>query len=463
MVSATEAAESVGTEVGLAWLIRLRWWAVLGQLGLLGVARLWVSPTLSWPPFLTLIGLLAMSNLGLTLHSRRARSPEPTALALPHPPLRRWLKSASALQAGVLLLDTFLLTGMLYFSGGPSNPFSVIYLVHVTLAAVLLGARWTWILAILSSLCFGGLFLSNQSGGEHTHMHHMPDGAFSSHLQGMWLAFALAAGLIAAFGSRLAEELRRRDHQLAEVRALAARNERLASLTTLAAGAAHELGTPLGTIAIVSGELERSLERLNLPEEQIEDVRLIRQEVRRCREILDQLGARTGESVAEVPEPWDKDVILKLLQDKLPQEVWQRVQMVGDLPQETRLPLRALVQVLAALLKNAHDASPPKTGAPPSPLRLMVLAEPQNVRLSVHDTGQGMPPEVLERACDPFFTTKAPGLGMGLGLFLVRLFAERLNGTLTLTSEAGVGTTATLLLPRTATPASVRLSGDPRD
>ncbi|MFM7203940.1 MAG: ATP-binding protein [Myxococcota bacterium] len=424
--AAGEAArmEEVVPEVGLPWLIRLRWWAVLGQSVTVLLARLLVDPSLPLLPFGVLIGLLTLSNLLLKVLVERGT----------------W--DGRRLQVAVLGLDTLLLTGLLYWSGGPSNPFSVIYMVHVTLAAVLLGATWTWALSLFSSLCFGLLFFFNQ-GGLGEHMHHAPEGAFSVHLQGMWVAFALASGLIAAFVGRLSEELRTREHQLAEMRALVVRNERLAALTTLAAGAAHELGTPLGTIAVVSGELERHLLQQQQDVHLIEDVQLIRQEVRRCREILDQLGARTGESVAEIPEPWQQQAFLTLLQERLPAGSYGRVMVQGSLPDSVRLPTRALAQVVGALIKNALDASPPQ-----APVRLILLADPHQLRLVVQDQGSGMPPEVLERTCEPFFTTKPPGMGMGLGLFLVRLFAERLNGELQLEAQPGVGTTATLMLPR---------------
>lgn len=413
-------------EVGLGWLIRLRAWAAVGQVCAVILAQRLVWPELPLLPLGLLVGGHALSNLGLKLLAQR------------HP--------GRELAAGVLLLDTLLLTGLLFWSGGPSNPFSVIYLVHVTLAAVLLGARWTWLLASFSSLCFGLLFFWHDRSISQ-HMHHLPDGAFSAHLQGMWLAFALAAGLIAAFVGRLAEELRRREQQLAELRALAVRNEQLAALTTLAAGAAHELGTPLGTIAVVSSELQRSLEQHQSLPALIDDAQLIRQEVRRCRDILDQLSARSGESIAELPEPWNPETLLALIREKLPEGSASRLSCEGTLAPTVQLPHRAVAQVLAALIKNGLDASPPDTR-----IVLRLQQEPGQVRLSVQDVGCGMPRAVLERATDPFFTTKAPGQGMGLGLFLVRLFAERMNGRLELHSAEGSGTTAHLVLPQPLTP-----------
>jgi two-component system sensor histidine kinase RegB len=224
------------------------------------------------------VGALAATNLVLAVVKSRTSSPR-------------------LLCGAVLTLDTLLLSGLLHTVGGAYNPFSILYLVHITLAAVVLGRRWTWFLAALSVACYGLLFAANPPAAAH--------GATDMriHLQGMWVAFVVAAGLTAYFVVQLSSAIERRDAEITEMRASVARHERLASVTTMAAGAAHELGTPLATIAVVSQELERTVASLPIAEraQLAEDVGLIRTELARCRSILNRLSAEAGQPRGEAP------------------------------------------------------------------------------------------------------------------------------------------------------------------
>jgi two-component system sensor histidine kinase RegB len=259
----------------------------------------------------------------------------------------------------------------------------------------------------------------------------------------MWIAFIVAAGLITFFTGKVADELREREHQVLSLQEQVAKSERLASLATLAAGAAHELGTPLATIAVVSRELERYAAQLPQGDEVREDAKLIRSEVERCRAILQQMSIQGAEPMGEAPRTI---LLTELLKETLQQfSEPQRASLSIDVPDESAtayLPVQATSHSLAALIKNALDANV-------GDQRIVVRAERSgaHVKFSVSDSGQGMPEHVLRRIAEPFFTTKAPGKGMGLGTFLVRTFAERLGGDLSYESAPGKGTTATLDLP----------------
>jgi two-component system sensor histidine kinase RegB len=155
----------------------------------------------------------------------------------------------------VFCLDTLCLTLILGLTGGTMNPFSLLYLVQITLSAVVLHKIWTRVLGALSTVCFGLLFFFYIPSAAFQ-MHHVEQG-LSPHLVGMWIAFIVAVTLITFFTGKIADSLRTREQEILDLRDQVAKNERLASLVTLAAGAAHELGTPLGTIAVVARELER--------------------------------------------------------------------------------------------------------------------------------------------------------------------------------------------------------------
>ena len=338
----------------------------------------------------------------------------------------------------VLILDTVVLTALLRATGGPSNPFSVLYLVHITLAAVLLDAPWTWGLTALSVLGYGSLFLSEEHAG---HLGH----EFSSHLRGMWLAFTLTAALTASFVVRLTSAIRRRDREIETIRKQAARSERLAALTTLAAGAAHELGTPLATIAVAAGELERAVARLPAAhaEPLLDDARLIRSQLDRCRTILDQMTAAAGEVTGEAPDAVSLEDILSVVRDELVPSDRRRLRVEIDVGGAAIVPHRAFARAVSSLVRNAFDASTAEDTVDVS----VGSGEDEALRVTVTDRGQGMTADVLERATEPFFTTKPAGRGMGMGLFLARALVEQLGGRLLLVSSEGAGTSATLELP----------------
>ena len=413
-------------KIGLAWLVRLRWLAISGQIAITALAVLGLKVSLPLLLVAALISITALSNLGLTLWLRKH---EPSAQAL----------------FAVLVLDVVTLTGLLLSAGGAANPFSVFYLVHVALSALLLAPYRAWLVAALSSLAFGSLFVlpSHTIDPHAMHMHH---GASTMHLQGMWLAYSLAAGFVVHFVSRVASALQAREHELFELQRSAVRHEKLASLSTLAAGAAHELGTPLGTIALVAKELEHALTRGTALAELTRDARLIRQEVERCREILQQMAARAGESAGEMLAQIDIRGVEQGLSDALGPGAAQVVfERVGSLT-ELVAPKRLLVQVLANLVRNAIEAQAESGTA--QPVRVVIHVEAGRAAFEVLDFGAGIPAHALSRVGEPFFTTKPAGRGLGLGVFLARAFAERMGGDLTLAARPGGGTVARLTVPR---------------
>lgn len=424
-------------QLGLPWLVRLRWRILAGETVAACAAGLLFGIDLELPRVLVFLVLAAATNVVLALNLKSAHA------------------SARVLCAGVLVLDAATLTAMLQASGGPSNPFSVLYLVYITLAALLVSPAWTWSLTAFAVLAYGSLFFTAPEDPHAMHAGHAghAGAAFAGHLRAMWIAFTMTASLTAGAVTRLTAALADRDREIEEIREQASRSERLAALTTLAAGAAHELGTPLGTIAVAAGELEHHLKGIPAEHsgELLDDARLIRSELARCRQILDQMSAASGEFTGEAPSPLPIAQLLDEVRRELPPVEAARLQVRNSVEGAAVLPHRAFARVLQSLLRNAFDATDPRR--PSAPVELSVERGAGGaLELVVTDSGTGMAPEVLQRATDPFFTTKAPGKGMGMGLFLARALVEQLGGSLSLTSSAGAGTRAAIELPGALVP-----------
>jgi two-component system sensor histidine kinase RegB len=414
-------------QLGLSWLLKLRWGAVGGQLLALALARVMLAFNLPYEALLGLVAFTSASNAALTFVGQ--------------PPTSPWLLPT------VLVVDVAILTVMLAASGGASNPFTVFFLVHVALAALLLEARLAWAVVALTVVAFGALFLLPAQHSVLFHEH----GPWSTHLVGMWAAYVLAAGFVAYFVGRVSRAIRERDRKLAEVASLAAQNERLATLSSFSANAAHELGSPLATIGLAAKELALGIRRKSPDSALAPDADLICQQVARCREILADLSARAGESVGEMPVSAPPQRVVEELRRLVAPALAPHlhVSYLGDASERAALvaPVKTLAQVLHNLIRNAFDAQ--EDADVFGPIELRVEAG-ERLCFRVLDRGVGLTDAVRAKLGEPFVTTKADRGGLGLGVYLARSYAERTGGYLRFQSREGGGSDVELCLPRNA-------------
>ena len=409
-------ASSETAAIDLRWLVRLRWAAVVGQAVTVVLVEHALRVPLASAALFAVIGFEAATNLGCVLWLRAGR----------------WVPEA--LLGVVLAVDVIILTTLLDLSGGAFNPFSMLYLIPISVGSLVLRERWTWALVALALVGSALLFVAPRELAlpATSHAEHM-----RMHLEGMWIAFGVCAAFLVYFLIRLR---RARDAAVDAARSLAARQDKLSALATLAAGAAHELATPLATIAVVVRELERSLDAGSAA---ADDAATVRAEVARCRAILDRMAVEAGEPAGEA---FRRTSVAELVRDVVADSIDPlRVDVVVEPAAAERqldVPAAALAQALRGLLKNARDAT-----VDAAPVVVAVRAEPAAVCIEVLDRGTGMSAQVLARVGEPFFTTKAPGRGMGLGVFLARTVVERVGGTLELAARDGGGTVARVRLP----------------
>ncbi len=462
--SVSSAAATDVHSLNLAWLLRLRLVATAGQVGAIVVVHALMGIALPLLPIGTILLVAVLLNLAVAIW------------------LRRRVRVGESVVGGLIAADVVLFSGLLYFTGGPANPFSFLYLVYIALATLALRPVWTWTLVALAVGCFGLLFVGHvplaavshhappagaqapeparvdharhtpaehaahlararaeeerRSRGATTEVTHAD--AMDLHLYGMWVAFGIGAAAIVYFLTRVTHALADREADLLAAREVARKTEKLASLATLAAGAAHELATPLATIAVVAKELERSLAG---DADRASDVRLVREQVERCREILRSMAADSGQTLGELVADVSVATVLEAAIAGLPDAARVRLEAPPQQP-IVAAPVEGLARAVRGLVANALDAS-----REDAVVVLRARQQGTSCRIEVHDEGQGMAPDVLARAGEPFFTTKEPGRGMGLGLFLARALVERLGGSFVIESRVGHGTTAAMVLP----------------
>ena len=399
-------------------LLLLRLLVVLGP----GVMLLWLhfglTPPQPLPPWsiALFLGLIALAFLALSLRSRRST------------PVAAWELFA------YLQFDVLALTVLLYFGGGASNPFVSLLLLPLIIAAALLPAGQVWAMAgatvaVYTALMFHYLPLPGMLSGHGS--------GFHAHLWGMWLVFVISALLIAGFVARLAAALRQRDRQVARLREKALRDEQILALGMFAAGAAHELGTPLATIAVLAKELEREHGQ---DSPLGADLRTLRQQVEACKAILGDL-LRSADLSADRDAAQTLDVVLERTRDR-----WQllrpwvplRVDCAGPSPPPAVTAPHTIGQTLISLLNNAADACP-------EGVDLAGRWDARRVVIEIRDRGPGLPPEMESHLGEAFCSTKDGGTGVGL--LLANATLERLGGQVSLTRDPRGGTCTRIDLP----------------
>lgn len=337
-----------------------------------------------------------------------------------------------------LFADLMLLTLLFYFTGGYSNPLVWMYLLPLTVAAVALKREYAWLLTAIA-VCAYSFLVFFYVPLSHLHMHDIAGKTLDIHLVGMWLGFVVSAGIIAYFVTRIGQSLRDYDQLMATIREKSLESERVLSLGTLAASAAHELGTPLATMAVVSKEL--AIDLADQPE-QLHQLDVISKQIIRCKEILSSIARNAGQSRADAGGGLT-------LREYLPELIqrWRdtrpATELVVTLCENSFNPFifadRALSQGIQNLLDNAADAAPDR-------VLFNVDWDEHTLYLSIRDFGAGISDEVKKQLGKPFFTSKNDQ-GMGLGVYLTQITLARFGGKLALNNHAQGGVITLVSLP----------------
>lgn len=337
-----------------------------------------------------------------------------------------------------VLVDVIALTGMLYYGGGASNPFAYFFLLPLAISATVLPRRYTWPMAIITAACYTFLLFYRVPLPPFSQPRESP--TFIVHIVGMWLGFVLSAGLIAHFVVSMGESLREHERDLAEARERALRDERVVAVATLAAGAAHELSTPLGTMALVTSELAEEYPREKYPHLH-ENLELLRGQIHKCKDSLSVIAAAAGVRRAEAAQPMAVDAFVS----QAVAEVRQlrpgsviTVNSEGPRPAPRILVERTLSQALLNVLHNAVDVSP-------RDVRVSCAWDGEQVRIAVQDHGPGISLQSLHPGEEPGRSTKESGLG--LGLFLTHTALSHLGGEISFADAPGGGARVTVNLP----------------
>ena len=335
-----------------------------------------------------------------------------------------------------LMIDVFALSCLIYFTGGSINPFISLFILPIIFSAASLKPAYTSVITLTAVSSYTALMYFHVPL-DNVHIHQ--DGT-QMHLWGMWFGFILTAGLVAYFVSRIGRTLRERDRALAEARENALHAEQILSLGTLAAGTAHELGTPLATVAILAKELEHEYED---QQELVNDLKLLRQQVDNCKQILSRMADNAGQVQANsghalAVDNYLDNLIAEWRQSRPDAQV--KTEWQGSLPAPDIIVDQTLTHAIVNILNNAVDHASRE-------VEVIGRWDKQKLELEICDDGKGMERALINKLGENIISTKLPDEGMGLGLFLAKSTFNRFGGTLQIHNRDTGGTRVLIELP----------------
>ena len=386
--------------VRLDTILRLRWLAVLGQLAAIFIVVQGLEFDLPTVPCVIIVGLSALLNLALQMAFNTMQRLEP------------------AYAATLLALNIVELAGLLYFTGGLENPFSFLFLVPVLISATVLPVRLTIALGMLAVACASALvFLHLPLPWDTDEPLVLPP----IYLLGVWLSIVLAIGVTSLYAFQVTEEARKLSDALAATELVLAREQHLTQLDGLAAAAAHELGTPLSTIFLISRELEKSV----LDGPLAGDLKTLREQAQRCRDILAKIT-----QLSATGAPFDHMKLSTLIEETVAPHrdfgiaIKVRIAVAGA-PEPVGWRNPAILYGVGNILENAVDFAR-------STVEVNAWWNNETIEIVISDDGPGFAPEIIRRIGEPYLSRRrstddaqsARG-GLGLGVFIARTLLER--------------------------------------
>ena len=414
--------------IRLRTLVRIRWVAVAGQLCSLVLVHFSLGYHLPMAPALALVAASGLLNLVVT----RKRSSQV------------WLGDREA--TAHLGLDIVQLSLLLYFTGGLINPFALLILAPITVSATTLSRRSTLMLGLLSIASISALSFWHFPLP-------LPPGVLDLpliYIAGMWTSLVLTIVLLATYNWYLAESRRRMSRALSDTQMALAREQRRSALGALAAAAAHELGSPLGTIAVVAKEIAH-----DTPDDSplAEDVALLISQSERCREILAELSKRPGESGETLlhPIPLSGLVIaastpytdgpMKVVFEKRAEKT-EEGEAIPSEPQVEQSP--EFMHGIGGLVHNA-------TGFARERVVVVTRWNTTDATVEILDDGPGFPQHIIQRLGDPYLSTRSGKEGhMGLGVFISQTLLAQTGAVLSFGNRWNGGAMVTVRWPRPA-------------
>ncbi|WP_424628598.1 ActS/PrrB/RegB family redox-sensitive histidine kinase [Bradyrhizobium sp. SYSU BS000235] len=414
--------------VRLDTILRLRWLAVLGQLATIFIVSQGLDFDVPIVPCVTIIGFSALLNLVLQITFNPVHRLEP------------------AYAAALLAINIAELAALLVLTGGLQNPFSFLFLAPVLISATALPTRFTIALGLLAIACataLGFFHLPLPWNGDEPLV--LPP----TYMTAVWLSIVLAIGVTSLYAFQVTEEARKLSDALAATELVLTREQHLTQLDGLAAAAAHELGTPLSTIYLISRELEGTTQGDKLDEHTRNDLKMLREQARRCRDILAKITQLSSRDTS-----FDRMPLSSLIEETVAPHrdfgivIKVRIALADD-PEPVGVRNPAILYGVGNILENAVDFAREK-------VEVNAWWNTDVVEIIVSDDGPGIPPDILKRIGEPYLSRRRTNDeqngrdGLGLGVFIARTLLERTGARVSFTNRVfpAHGAVVTIVWPR---------------